>query len=64
MPVERGIASLSGMKEFYMPISGEPYSDSLMKKAELIHDHIDELDGFYIHLKGPDEPAHDGNCLS
>lgn len=62
MPVERGIASLSGMKEFYMPLSGEPYSDSLMKKAELIHDHIDELDGFYIHLKGPDEPAHDGNC--
>jgi 2,3-bisphosphoglycerate-independent phosphoglycerate mutase len=25
-------------------------------------DELPRYDGFYIHLKGPDEPGHDGNC--
>jgi len=62
MIAERGIAGLAGMHASLLP----PPSDDLEKDCELrvkkIMDLLPHYDCFYIHLKGPDEPAHDGNC--
>jgi 2,3-bisphosphoglycerate-independent phosphoglycerate mutase len=61
MPVERGIALLCGMEEVVLP----PPSKDL--KADYIHraaKTVNSLKGFdvlYIHIKGPDEPGHDGD---
>jgi len=61
MPAEKGIAKLAGMHASLLP----PPSDSLKKDCEVrVKQLLDELpsyDCFYIHLKGPDEPGHDGN---
>jgi 2,3-bisphosphoglycerate-independent phosphoglycerate mutase len=62
MIAERGIAGLAGMHASLLP----PPSDDLKKDCELrvrkIMDLLPHYDCFYVHLKGPDEPAHDGNC--
>jgi 2,3-bisphosphoglycerate-independent phosphoglycerate mutase len=43
-----------------------PPSGNLQKDCELrvqtLLDALPNHDCFYIHLKGPDEPGHDGNC--
>ncbi|MFB0568800.1 MAG: alkaline phosphatase family protein [Nitrososphaeria archaeon] len=61
MPVERGIALLCGMREVKLP---EPtgnlkhdYTVRAQIAAEAMASGIDVL---YIHIKGPDEPGHDG----
>lgn len=56
MPVERGIALLTGMKEV-------PIEDSTDYKlwAEKVLYALEHYDGVYAHLKGPDVPGHDGN---
>jgi 2,3-bisphosphoglycerate-independent phosphoglycerate mutase len=62
MTAEKGIADLAGMHAFLLPIP----SSNLEKDFELRVKKIVELmpyyDCFYIHLKGPDEPGHDGKC--
>lgn len=63
MPVERGIALLTGMEIIQLPeLTGNPQID-YQKRAEIALDKIEEYDALYIHLKGPDEPAHDGDFL-
>ncbi|MDR7414856.1 MAG: alkaline phosphatase family protein [Armatimonadota bacterium] len=60
MPVERGIARVLGMGEVPVPPShGDPtiYTAWAQKALEALAD----WDGLYIHLKGPDEPGHDGD---
>ncbi len=63
MPVERGIAKLAGMHPIELP----PPSGDLLRdcqiRAEKLLDALDEFDCFYIHIKGPDEPGHDGNFM-
>lgn len=61
MPVERGIALLCGMREVKIP---EPtgnlkhdYTVRAQIAAEAMASGIDVL---YVHIKGPDEPGHDG----
>ncbi|MFZ5801443.1 MAG: alkaline phosphatase family protein [Candidatus Omnitrophota bacterium] len=63
MPVEKGIALLTGMQVVSVPsTTGHPDIDySVWAKIAL--EQIKTFDGLYIHIKGPDEPAHDGNCL-
>jgi len=60
---ERGIAQLAGMDSTLLP----PPSGNLQKDCELrvkaLLDVLPKYDCFYIHLKGPDEPGHDGNCI-
>ncbi|MCP8323670.1 MAG: alkaline phosphatase family protein [Candidatus Methylarchaceae archaeon HK02M2] len=58
MPVERGIARLTGMVEVE---SGgiEDYELKAEKTAEL----LDRYDCVYVHIKGPDEPGHDGDAI-
>ena len=62
MTAEKGIAKLAGMQAFLLP----PPSGDLEKDCELrvkkLLDLLPHYDCFYIHLKGPDEPGHDGNC--
>jgi 2,3-bisphosphoglycerate-independent phosphoglycerate mutase len=61
MHTERGIAQLAGMDSMLLP----PPSGNLQKDCEIrvkaLLDVLPHHDCFYIHLKGPDEPGHDGN---
>jgi 2,3-bisphosphoglycerate-independent phosphoglycerate mutase len=61
MPVERGIAKSAGMRLIELPPpSGDLKSDCLLRARKLIES-LPYYDCFYIHIKGPDEPGHDGN---
>jgi 2,3-bisphosphoglycerate-independent phosphoglycerate mutase len=60
LPVEIGIARLTGMNEIDAPTQGterEQYTSWAELAARSTSDH----DALYIHLKGPDVPAHDGD---
>jgi 2,3-bisphosphoglycerate-independent phosphoglycerate mutase len=61
MPVEKGIAALAGMSVIeILPPSGDLKLDSRLKAERLIKN-LRYHEGFYVHIKGPDEPAHDGD---
>ena len=60
MPVELGIARLMGMGIVEAP-TGIPAPEQYEKWADLALEAIDGYDGLYIHIKGPDVPAHDGD---
>lgn len=61
MNVERGISKLAGMSLSDLPLP----SDSLEKDCELrlqkLFQVLPRYDGFYVHIKGPDVPGHDGD---
>ena len=60
MPVERGISRLAGMHLVEIPPpSSDVKADSILR-AEKLLGLLPSFDCFYIHLKGPDEPGHDG----
>ena len=62
MHAERGIAKLAGMNAALLPPpSGDLKGDCELRVKKLL-DILPLHDCFYIHLKGPDEPGHDGNC--
>ena len=64
MPVEKGIATLAGMTTIELPPpSGNMSIDSELKARRLL-ENLQYHDAFYVHIKGPDEPAHDGNFES
>jgi len=60
MPVELGIARLTGMGVVDAPIASDP-DEQYQAWARLALDAIEGYDGLYIHIKGPDVPAHDGD---
>jgi 2,3-bisphosphoglycerate-independent phosphoglycerate mutase len=63
MPVERGIAALAGMHVLELPPpSGNLESDYTLRVENLLGA-LPSHDCFYIHIKGPDEPGHDGDFL-
>jgi 2,3-bisphosphoglycerate-independent phosphoglycerate mutase len=60
MPVERGIAILLGMAPVDAPrLQSE---GDYARWAELAADALDGYDALYVHIKGPDVPAHDGRA--
>lgn len=61
MPVERGISMVLGMGQVEVPMKGTgSYQDQYYTWATTALEAIEEYDGLYIHIKGPDVPAHDG----
>jgi 2,3-bisphosphoglycerate-independent phosphoglycerate mutase len=60
MPVELGIARLTGMGIVEAP-TGIPAAEQYEMWAALALEAIEGYDGLYIHIKGPDVPAHDGD---
>ncbi len=60
MPVERGIAILLGMAPVDAPrlVTEADYATW----ASLAVDALDGYDALYVHIKGPDIPAHDGRA--
>jgi len=56
MPVEKGVAKITGISE-YRAGGLKDYRVKAERAIELLN----SFDGVYIHLKGPDEPGHDGN---
>lgn len=61
MPVEKGIALLTGIKIVEVPQRSGHVDVDYAVWAKLALEKIKDYDGLYIHIKGPDEPAHDGN---
>jgi 2,3-bisphosphoglycerate-independent phosphoglycerate mutase len=60
LPVEIGIARLAKMGEVAGP-EGTSLADQYETWAALALDSLDEYDALYLHIKGPDVPAHDGD---
>jgi 2,3-bisphosphoglycerate-independent phosphoglycerate mutase len=61
MPVERGIALVLGMAPVDAP-TGIPRQQQYAEWAALAAEALGGYDAIYIHIKGPDVPAHDGRA--
>ena len=61
MPVERGIALVLGMAPVDAP-TGMPRQEQYAAWAGLAAEALGGYDALYIHIKGPDVPAHDGRA--
>jgi len=60
MPVELGIAKLMNISVVELPQPSGALTADYQLRAKMALDEIKNYDGLYIHIKGPDEPAHDG----
>ncbi len=58
LPAELGIGRLLGMSLVELPPGTS--QDDYRKRAELVLREAGRFDFVYVHLKGPDEPGHDG----
>lgn len=63
MHAERGIAQLAGMDASLLPPPSGNLQQDMEVRVKALLDALPKYDCFYIHLKGPDEPGHDGNCV-
>jgi 2,3-bisphosphoglycerate-independent phosphoglycerate mutase len=61
MPVERGIARLAGMHMVELPPPSKSLERDCRLRVEKLLENLALYDCFYIHIKGPDEPGHDGD---
>ncbi len=61
-PLEKGICRLVGMNVVDIPEATGDIDTNLRRKVKALFDFFDEYDCFFVHIKGPDEPGHDGNC--
>ncbi|HEX6261327.1 MAG TPA: 2,3-bisphosphoglycerate-independent phosphoglycerate mutase [Actinomycetota bacterium] len=61
MPVERGIAMILGMGEVPAPTPADP-AERYAAWGQMALEAIGGYDALYIHIKGPDVPAHDGRA--
>jgi 2,3-bisphosphoglycerate-independent phosphoglycerate mutase len=59
MPVEAGIAAVLGMHTVDAPADPDP-ERRYASWAALAAEALDGFDALYVHIKGPDIPAHDG----
>jgi 2,3-bisphosphoglycerate-independent phosphoglycerate mutase len=67
MPVERGISTALGMEPVPAPRLdpagfGPTAEDRYAEWAALSAEALDSFQALYVHLKGPDVPAHDGRA--
>jgi 2,3-bisphosphoglycerate-independent phosphoglycerate mutase len=61
MPVEKGIALLTGMEIIAVPEATGHLDVDYPVWAKVALGSLRKYGGIYVHIKGPDEPAHDGN---
>jgi len=61
MPVERGIAKLAGMHLVDLPPPSRDLKEDSFIRVKKLLELLPRYDCFYIHIKGPDEPGHDGD---
>ncbi len=61
MPVEKGIALLTGLDVVEVPPQTGHWDVDYAVWAKIALQRIAGFDGLYIHIKGPDEPGHDGD---
>jgi len=61
MPVEKGIALLTGIDVVEVPPPSGHWDVDYAVWAKIALQKIAAFDGLYIHIKGPDEPGHDGD---
>lgn len=61
MPVEKGIALLTGIDIIDVPGSSGHLDVDYPIWSKLAIESLKQYDCIYIHIKGPDEPAHDGD---
>jgi 2,3-bisphosphoglycerate-independent phosphoglycerate mutase len=60
MPVERGIAKILDLEDVFVGPMGPDIPHELGRRAELARVALTKTPFVYVHLKGPDEPGHDG----
>jgi 2,3-bisphosphoglycerate-independent phosphoglycerate mutase len=63
MPVERGISRLAGMDLVELPPPSPDIEADMKLRVDNLLNLLPSYDCFYIHLKGPDEPGHDGDYI-
>lgn len=61
MPVEKGIALLTGIEIIDVPDSTGHLDVDYPVWAKIALESVNKYGGIYVHIKGPDEPAHDGD---
>ncbi len=61
MVVERGIARALKLYDIHVDVEGRDKKDVLLEEASKAADALKKYGGVYVHLKGPDEPGHDGD---
>ena len=60
MPVEKGISKLAGMHVTALPLPSHDEKKDCALRVKKLVEQLPLHDCFYIHIKGPDEPGHDG----
>ncbi len=64
MPVETGIAKLLKMEPVRFATSHKPFTIAYYQDlAQAVIRSRQTCDFMYVHIKGPDEPGHDGNAV-
>ena len=62
MPVERGIARILGLADEYIGPMGPDRDREYRERARRTRELLERHPFVYVHLKGPDEPGHDGDA--
>jgi 2,3-bisphosphoglycerate-independent phosphoglycerate mutase len=62
MPVERGIARVLSLEDRYVGPMGADRDAGYRDRAAVTKELLLRCPFVYVHLKGPDEPGHDGNA--
>jgi len=62
MPVERGIARVLGLADEYVGPMGADRDAGYRERARRTRELSAQHPFVYVHLKGPDEPGHDGDA--
>ena len=61
MNVERGISQLAGMSLVDLPLPSKDLEYDCKLRVKKLLEVLPDYDCFYVHIKGPDEPGHDGD---
>jgi len=64
MPVERGIAKVLGLEDRYVGPMGADRDAGYRDRARIARELLGSHPFVYVHLKGPDEPGHDGDAAA